>query len=63
MTELTGQIADVRDTNERLLREAARSTQETLSGLSGSGPDAGVYGAAGESRAGDSGGRLFDTEA
>ncbi|MBN9631035.1 flagellar export chaperone FlgN [Leifsonia sp. TF02-11] len=63
MTELTGQIADVRDTNERLLREAARSTQETLNGLSGSGPDAGVYGAAGESRTGDAGGRLFDTEA
>ncbi|WP_348789515.1 flagellar export chaperone FlgN [Leifsonia sp. NPDC080035] len=63
MTELTGQIAEVRDTNERLLREAARSTQETLSGLTGSGPDAGVYGAAGENRPGDTGARLFDTEA
>lgn len=63
MTELTGQIAEVRDTNERLLREAARSTQESLSGLTGSGPDAGVYGAAGENRPGDTGARLFDTEA
>ena len=63
MTELTGQIAEVRDTNERLLREAARSTQETLGGLTGSGPDAGVYGAAGENRPGDTGARLFDTEA
>lgn len=63
MTELTGQIAEVRDTNERLLREAARSTQETLSGLAGGPSDAGVYGAAGESRSGDTGARLFDTEA
>ncbi|GAA4138640.1 flagellar export chaperone FlgN [Leifsonia shinshuensis] len=63
MTELTGQIAEVRDTNERLLREAARSTQETLSGLTGAGTETGLYGAAGESRSGDSGARLFDTEA
>lgn len=62
MTELTGQIAEVRDINERLLREAARSTQETLSGLSAAG-DPGLYGSAGESRSGDGGARFFDTEA
>jgi hypothetical protein len=62
MTELTGQIAEVRDINERLLREAARSTQETLSGLSG-GADPGLYGAAGESRPADGQARFFDTEA
>jgi flagellar biosynthesis/type III secretory pathway chaperone len=62
MTELTGQIAEVRDINERLLREAARSTQETLSGLSAGG-DPGVYGASGESRPDTSGARFFDTEA
>ena len=61
MTELTGQIADVRDTNERLLREAARSTQETLNGLAGA-PGAGVYDASGDNRA-DQGARFFDTEA
>jgi hypothetical protein len=63
MTELTAQIADVRDTNERLLRDAARSTQETLSGLAGGAGDPGVYGASGESRPGSSGASLFDTEA
>ncbi|MFF1876472.1 flagellar export chaperone FlgN [Leifsonia sp. NPDC058230] len=62
MTELTAQITDVRDTNERLLREAARSTQETLSGLAGGG-DPGIYGASGENRPGSSGARFFDTEA
>ncbi|HEV7813109.1 MAG TPA: flagellar export chaperone FlgN [Leifsonia sp.] len=62
MTELTGQIAEVRDTNERLLREAARSTQETLNGLAGGG-DPGIYGASGENRPGASGARFFDTEA
>ena len=62
MTELTGQIAEVRDTNERLLREAARSTQETLSGLTGT-TYPGLYGAGGETRPADAGGRLFDTEA
>lgn len=62
MTELTAQIAEVRDTNERLLREAARSTQETLSSLSGTGDDAGVYGAGGAGSIGDTA-RFFDTEA
>jgi flagellar biosynthesis/type III secretory pathway chaperone len=62
MTGLTGQIAEVRDTNERLLREAARSTQETLNGLAGGG-DPGIYGASGENRPGASGARFFDTEA
>lgn len=63
MIELTGQIAEVRDTNERLLREAARSAQETINGLAGGGGDPGVYGAGGESRPGASTARLFDTEA
>ncbi len=63
MTELTGQIAQVRDANDRLLREAARSTQETLSGLTGESGDPRVYGASGESRPGAAGARLFDTEA
>lgn len=62
MTELTRQITEVRDTNERLLREAARSTQETLSDLTG-GADPGVYGSAGENRRDSTGGQLFDTEA
>jgi flagellar biosynthesis/type III secretory pathway chaperone len=62
MTELTGQIAEVRDINERLLREAARSTQETLNGLSNGG-DPGVYGASGQNRPDTSGSRFFDTEA
>jgi hypothetical protein len=62
MTELTRQIAEVRDTNERLLREASRSTQETLSGLAG-GAGPGLYDASGDNRAADAGSRFFDTEA
>jgi hypothetical protein len=57
MTELTSQIKEVRDINERFLRAAVRSTQETLATLV---PDAGTYdaeGFAGNSRA-DA--RLFD---
>lgn len=44
MTELAAQISEVRDGNERLLRAAVRSTQETIADLN---PDAGIYSANG----------------
>jgi hypothetical protein len=44
MTEVTGQIKELRDINERFLRAAVRSTQETLAALV---PDAGTYDAEG----------------
>jgi hypothetical protein len=44
MTELTDEIAALRDANERLLRQALRSTQDTLGGLR---PDAATYDAQG----------------
>ena len=40
LTNLTAQIAEIRDTNLTFLRAAARSTQETLAGMA---PDAGGY--------------------
>lgn len=57
MTELTGQIRQLRDENEQFLRAAARSTQETLAGVH---TEPTTYGATGASDAAMSGGRLFD---
>ncbi|MCW4385744.1 flagellar protein FlgN [Salinibacterium sp. SYSU T00001] len=45
MSELTAQIAQVRDINEQFLRSALRSTQETIAGL---GNDSGTYDSAGQ---------------
>lgn len=56
MTELTTQIKDLRDTNERFLRAAARSTQETLANVAG----ATTYDASGATDSPATGARLFD---
>ncbi|NKX53601.1 flagellar protein FlgN [Arthrobacter mobilis] len=57
LTELAGQIKELRDTNEQFLRAAARSAQETMAGL---GPEPGTYDARGAAGA-SSAARLFDT--
>ncbi|MCU1545251.1 MAG: flagellar biosynthesis protein FlgN [Homoserinimonas sp.] len=46
MTEITGQIKELRDSNEQYLRTAIRSTQETMAD---SGPEVGTYNAKGGS--------------
>ena len=56
MTELTGRIKELRDVNEKFLRAAARSTQETLAGVSA---EPGTYDSHGTSAA-KSDARLFD---
>lgn len=59
MTNLTTQIKELRDTNERLLRAAARSTQETLAGLPAE-ADANTYDATGAAGSAAPGSRLVD---
>jgi flagellar biosynthesis/type III secretory pathway chaperone len=57
MTEITGQIKELRDINERFLRAAVRSTQETLAALT---PDAGTYDSEGLAGGTQAAARLFD---
>lgn len=57
MSELTSQIAELRDLNEKYLRSAIRSSQETLAG---SQDGAGLYNASGASGSAATGARLFD---
>jgi hypothetical protein len=57
MTEVTGQIKELRDINERFLRAAVRSTQETLASLV---PDAGTYDSEGLAGGAHVDARLFD---
>ena len=57
MTELTSSIRSLRDENERFLRAAARSTQETLAGVN---TDPTTYDASGGTDASMTGARLFD---
>ncbi|MEX1080067.1 MAG: flagellar protein FlgN [Homoserinimonas sp.] len=57
MSELTSQIAELRDLNETYLRSAIRSSQETLAGPQG---DAGLYNSSGGSGTTATGARLFD---
>ncbi|MET1051468.1 MAG: flagellar protein FlgN [Mycetocola sp.] len=59
LTRLTGEVAVLRDTNERMLRAAARSTQETLARASA---DAGLYNAAGAADGPSSSARIFDKD-
>lgn len=57
MSELTTQIKELRDTNERFIRAAARSTQETLATVS---VDPKTYDASGVSDAPATAARIFD---
>jgi transposase len=57
MTELTGQIKELRDINEQFLRAAARSTQETLARID---IDARIYDARGASDSSLVGAQLVD---
>ncbi|MBF4581694.1 flagellar protein FlgN [Curtobacterium sp. VKM Ac-2865] len=57
MLELTTQIGALRDENDRFLRTAAQSTEETLAGSVG---DTATYDAAGVSGRSDGEARLFD---
>ena len=57
MTELTGQIKELRDINEQFLRAAARSTQETLARID---IDARTYDARGASDSSLVGAQLVD---
>ena len=57
MSELTAQIAELRDLNEKYLRNAIRSSQETLAGPR---DDAGLYNASGTAGGTATGARLFD---
>ena len=57
MSELTAQITELRDLNEKYLRTAIRSSQETLAGPR---DDAGLYNSSGNSGTGATGARLFD---
>ncbi|TFB46787.1 flagellar protein FlgN [Cryobacterium tagatosivorans] len=59
MTVLTTQIKELRDTNERFLRAAARSSQETLAGLQPE-TDANTYDATGAAGSAATGSRLVD---
>lgn len=59
MNELTVQIMELRDTNERFLRAAARSTQETLANLSAE-SDTSTYDASGTAGSAATGSRLID---
>ncbi|HEY8294069.1 MAG TPA: flagellar protein FlgN [Micrococcaceae bacterium] len=58
MLELTAQIRELRDSNDRYLRAAARSTQETLAGLDGG---SGTYDAQGGSGV-EAGARLINQD-
>lgn len=57
MSELTAQITELRDLNEKYLRTAIRSSQETLAEPR---TDAGVYNSSGTSGASSADARLFD---
>jgi transposase len=57
LTELTTQIAELRDLNEQYLRTAIRSSQETLAGPNFG---AGIYNSRGTSGTGSTGSHLFD---
>ncbi|HEU4808072.1 MAG TPA: flagellar protein FlgN [Homoserinimonas sp.] len=57
MSELTAQITELRDLNEKYLRSAIRSSQETLAGPR---DDAGLYNSSGTSGGTATGARLFD---
>jgi hypothetical protein len=59
LTDLTTQIAALRDSNVQFLRAAARSTQETLATLD---PDAGTYTASGSTAASPATARLFESD-
>lgn len=58
MTIVTDEIKQVRDLNEQLLRQASRSTQETLSDIRS---DTGTYDSRGDAGPVASSARLFDT--
>jgi hypothetical protein len=58
MTQLTGEIANMRDSNSQQLRAVLRATQETLASL---GDEAGEYTTRGE-RATSDAARIVDTE-
>ena len=57
MVELTSQIGALRDENDRFLRTAAQSTEETLAGTV---TDAATYDASGSSGSRADGARLFE---
>ncbi len=57
MVELTSQIGALRDENDRFLRTAAQSTEETLAGTV---TDAATYDASGTSGSRADGARLFE---
>jgi hypothetical protein len=57
MGDLTSQIRELRDTNERFIRAAARSTQETMTTVSAN-PK--TYGSSGVTDAPPTGARMFD---
>lgn len=59
MTVLADEIKQVRDLNEQLLRQASRSTQETLSDIRS---DTGTYDSHGDAGHVAAGARLFDTK-
>ncbi|PJJ73299.1 FlgN protein [Diaminobutyricimonas aerilata] len=59
LTDLTAQIAGVRDSNVQYLRAAARSTQETLARLN---PEAGTYDTRGTTASGPSTAHLFEKD-
>jgi len=59
MTELTGEIAQLRDANELHLRAAVRATQEAIAGL---GIRTGEYDPNGDVAAGDPSPRIVDTD-
>ncbi|MCU1561413.1 MAG: FlgN family protein [Mycetocola sp.] len=59
LTQLTADITVLRDTNERMLRAASRSTHETLAQTSA---DSGVYNASGAADAQTTAARLFDKD-
>jgi flagellar biosynthesis/type III secretory pathway chaperone len=58
LTQLTLQIRELRDVNEKFLRAAARSTQETLANFN---PDAGTYDSHGTAGVSGNRSQLFDT--
>ena len=59
LTDITGKIADVRDSNLRYLRSVARSTSETLTNLY---PSASTYDSQGGSTATPRQSHLFDSD-
>jgi len=59
LTELTAQIAALRDSNLQFLRAASRSTQETLARLDA---EAGTYDARGAAAPSSPGARLYESD-